>query len=69
MLVRDLPARSSETHAVLVGPDGVEQKVHVDEVITLPGQKDKKFKVLELRPDQVVVEEIGARRPLTIPKR
>jgi len=69
VLIRDLPARSSETHAILVGPDGVEQKVHVDEVITLPGQKDKKFKVLELRPDQVVVEEIGTRRPLTIPKR
>ena len=69
VLVKDLPARSSETHAVLVGADGVEQKVHVDETITLPGQKDKKFKVLEVRPDQVVVEELETRRPLTIPKR
>jgi hypothetical protein len=69
VLIRDLPARSSETHAVLVGPGGVEQKVHVDEVIELPGQKGKQFKVLELRPDQVVVEEMGAKRPLTIPKR
>jgi Bacterial TSP3 repeat len=69
VLVRDLPSRSSETHAVLVGPGGVEQRVHVDEVITLPGQQDKKFKVLELRPDQVVVEELGSRQPLTIPKR
>jgi hypothetical protein len=69
VLIRDLPARSSETHAILSGPGGVEQKVHVDEVIQLPGQKDKQFKVLELRPDQVVVEEMGARRPLTIPKR
>ena len=43
--------------------------VHVDEVIELAGQKDKKFKVIELRPDQVVIEEIGTRRPLTIPKR
>ena len=69
VLVKDLPARSSETHAVLVGADGVEQKVHVDETITLPGQKGKKFKVLEVRPDQVVVEELESRRPLTIPKR
>ena len=69
VLVKDLPARSSETHAVLVGPDGVEQKVHVDETVTLPGQAGKQFKVLEVRPDQVVVEEIGSRRPLTIPKR
>ena len=68
VLIRDLPARSNETHAILVGPGGVEQKVHVDEVIELPGQKGKKFKVLELRPEQVVIEEIGTRRPLTIPK-
>ena len=69
VLVKDLPARSSETHAVLVGADGVEQKVHVDETITLPGQKGKQFKVLEVRPDQVVVEDLESRRPLTIPKR
>ena len=69
VLIRDLPARSSETHAILTGPGGVEQIVHADEVIQLPGQKDKKFKVLELRPDQVVIEEMGTRRPLTIPKR
>jgi hypothetical protein len=69
VLVRDMPARSSETHAVITGPNGEEQKLHVDEVITLPGIKDRQFKVLELRPDQVVVEEIGTKRPLTIPKR
>ncbi len=68
-LVRDLPARSSETHAVLRLADGSEMKVHTDEVIELPGQKDKKFKVIELRPEQVVIEEMGTRRPLTIPKR
>ena len=69
VLIRDLPARSSETHAVLTGPGGYEKKVRVDDVIELPGEKGKQFKVLELRPDQVVVEEMGARRPLTIPKR
>ncbi len=69
ILVRDLPARSSQTHAVLLLADGSEMKVRTDEVIELPGQKGKKFKVLELRPDQVVLEEMGTRRPLTIPKR
>lgn len=69
MLVRDLPARSSETHAILRMADGSEQKVHVDEVVELPGHKGKQFKVLELRPDQVVIEETGTHRPLTIPKR
>lgn len=69
VLIRDLPARSSETHAILTGRNGVEMKVRVDEVIELPGEKDRRFKVLELRPDQVVIEELGTRRPLTIPKR
>ena len=69
LLVRDLPARSSETHAIITGADGVEQKVRLDETITLPGQGTKKFKVMELRQDQVVVEEISTKRPLTIPMR
>jgi len=69
LLVRDMPARSSETHAVIVGANGEEQKIHVDEVVSLPGLKGRQFKVLELRPDQVVVEEIATKRPLTIPKR
>lgn len=69
VLVRDLPARSSETHAVVTGPGGVTMKIHQDEVIEMPGQPDKKFKVLELRPEQIVIEELGSRRPLTIPKR
>lgn len=68
-LVRNLPARSSETYAILSGTGAEEQKIHVDEVIEIAGQKDKKFKVLEIRPEQVVVEEMGTRRPLTIPKR
>ncbi len=69
VLVRDLPARSSETHAVITGADGAEQKVRLDETITLPGQGEKKFKVLELRQDQVVVEELASKRPMTIQKR
>lgn len=69
VLIRDLPARSSETHAVLAGPGGAEQKIRVDDIISLPGQGSKKFKVVDLRPDQVVVEEIGSKKPMTIPKR
>lgn len=68
-LVRDLPARTSETHAIITVRGGGEQKIHVDEVIEIAGQTGKKFKVLELRPEQVVIEELDSRRPLTIPKR
>lgn len=69
VLIRDLPARSSETNAVLIGADGTEQKVRIDDVITLPGQGGKKFKVVDLRADQVVVEDMQTKRPITIPKR
>lgn len=68
MLVRELPALSSETHAILVG-NGVEQKVHVGDVVTLPGQGNKRFTVLDLRPDQVLVEDNETKKPITIPKR
>jgi hypothetical protein len=69
VLIRDLPSRSSATHAVIIGADGARKMIHADEVIELPGHVGKKFKVLELRPEQVVIEEMGTRRPLTIPKR
>jgi hypothetical protein len=68
-LIRDLPARSSETHAVVVGPNGEEKKVHLDETVELPGMPGKQFKVIELRADQVLVEEVGSHRALSIPKR
>jgi hypothetical protein len=69
VLIRDLPARSSETHAVVVGPNGEEKKVHLDETVEIPGIPGKQFKVIELRADQVLVEEIGSKRALSIPKR
>jgi hypothetical protein len=68
-LIRDLPARSSETHAVVVGPNGEEKKVHLDETVEIPGMPGKQFKVIELRADQVLVEEVGSHRALSIPKR
>jgi hypothetical protein len=68
-LVRDLPARSNETHAVIAGPDGKEQKIHFDEEFSLAAFPGKKFKVIDLRSDQVVVEEIGSKSVLAIPKR
>jgi hypothetical protein len=69
VLIRDLPARSSDTHAVVVGPNGDEKKVHLDETVEIPGMPGRQFKVIELRADQVLVEEIGSKRSLSIPKR
>jgi hypothetical protein len=68
-LVRDLPARSPETHAVIVGADGKDQKIHFDEEFTLAAYPGKRYRVVDLRSDQVVVEEVGSKNTLTIPKR
>ena len=69
VLIRDLPARSSQTHAVVVGPDGSEKKVHLDETVEIPGMPGRQFKVIELRSDQVLVEDLASKRTLSIPKR
>ncbi len=68
-LIRDLPARSSETHAVIVGADGKEQSIHFDEIFTIAAYPGKQFKVIDLRADQVVVQQVGGKDVLTIPKR
>ena len=68
-LVRDLPARSPETHAVIAGADGKDKKIHFDEEFTLAAFPGKKYRVVDLRADQVVVEEVGSKTTLTIPKR
>lgn len=68
-LIRDLPARSSETHAVVVGPNGQEKRVHLDETVEIPGMPGKQFRVIELRADQVLVEDLETKRALSIPKR
>lgn len=68
-LVRDLPARSSQTHAVIVGADGKEQQIHFDETFTLAGHPGKQFVVVELRAEQVVVQQVGSKSTLVIPKR
>ena len=67
-LVRDLPARSSQTHAILAEANG-EKKVHFEEEFTLVAFPGKKFKVIDLRPDQVVVQDVGTKSVLIIPKR
>jgi hypothetical protein len=54
---------------VIVGPNGQERKVHKDETIEIPGLPNRQFKVLELRSEQVLVEEVGTGNALSIPKR
>ena len=50
-------------------PRGVEEWLHLDETVEIPGMPGKQFKVIELRADQVLVEELDTKRALSIPKR
>lgn len=66
-LVKDLPARSAESYALL-DAGGEKLKVRQGEEFSLPGEPDRKYQVLDIRPAQVVVKEVGADAVWTIPK-
>lgn len=68
VLVRDMPARSSESNAVIQTQDGEVLTVRYDETFSLKSQPDKTFRVIDLRPDQVVVQDEATKQVLTIPK-
>ena len=69
ILVKDLSPRSSESYAVLGTADGSETvKVKQGEKFQWPGEADKTYRVIDLRPTQVVVEQIESGKTFTIPK-
>jgi len=67
VLIRDMPARSSESHAVIQSHDET-LTLRYDETFTLKSQPGKTFRVIDLRPDQVVVQDEATKEVLTIPK-
>lgn len=67
-LVRDMPARSSQSTATIVDVDGTEKQLHFDETFTLTSQPGKTFRVIDLRNDQVVIQDVGTKQTLTIGK-
>jgi hypothetical protein len=68
-LIKDMPARSSESYAVLTSPDG-KQTVHVKdgETFTWPSDPPVTYRVKDLRPEQAILEEVGTRKTITVPK-
>lgn len=69
-LVRDMPARSAESYAVLTSADG-QQSINVrhGETFQWPNEGGASYKVVDLRQDQVVLQEIGSGRMWTVSKR
>ncbi len=69
ILAKGLPSRTNDTFAELTSDDGSKVlKVKQGEVFHWPDDSGPAFKVIDLRPDQVVVQEVATRKMWTIPK-
>jgi len=67
-LVKDLPARSTASYAVLAGKDGKTITVHDGETFTWAGETPVTYRVKDLRAEQVILEEVSTGKTVTVPK-
>ncbi len=69
LLVKDMPAKSATSYAVLTSPDRQTTiTVKQGDVFQWPGNPGGSYKVLDLRPDQAVVQQIETKKMFTIPR-
>ena len=69
VLMKDLPAKTSASYAVLSSPDGKSSlKVRHGDVFTWPGETGVTYKVVDLSRDQVVLEQVENKKMWTIPR-
>ena len=69
ILMKNLPTRTGDTFAELTSQDGATAiKVKQGDTFHWPDESGPAFKVIDLRPDQIVVQEIATRKMWTIPK-
>lgn len=69
MLMKDLPTRTSDSFAEITTPGGGPTlKVRQDQVFRWPNANGTEFKVVDLREDQVIVQELATRKMWTIPR-
>lgn len=68
-LVKDLPTRSAASYAIFRSDDGkTTRRVREGETFTWPGEEEANYKVIDLRPDQAVIQHVESGRMLTVPK-
>lgn len=65
-LVKDMPARTAASFAILTSADGATLKVKQGEIFQWPGGATTSYKVIELREDQVVLQEVENRKMWTV---
>jgi len=69
VLMKDLPAKTSASYALLSSPDGkTSLKVHHGDVFTWPGETGVTYKVVDLGRDQAVLEQVENKKMWTIPR-
>lgn len=67
-LVKDLPAKTADTYAVLASEDGkTTVKVHAGEVFAWPGEPGTTYRVVDLGRDEIILQqqETGKMRTIT----
>ncbi len=68
-LKKNLPTRTGDSFAELASADGAKTvKVKEGETFHWPDESGSAFKVIDLRPDQIVVQDVATRKMWTIPK-
>ena len=66
-LVKDMPARTSASYAVLTSPDGsTTVKVKQGETFKWPGDDSASYTVIDLREDQVVLQQVETKKMWTV---
>jgi transcription elongation GreA/GreB family factor len=66
-LVKDMPARTSASYAVLTSPDGsATMKVKQGDTFKWPGDDTASYTVIDLREDQVVLQQVETRKMWTV---
>lgn len=68
MLIKNLPAKSAASRAMLTSPDGATTiSVKQGEVFAWPGEAGS-YKAIDLRADQVVIQEVETKKMWTVPR-
>lgn len=67
-LVKDMPARTAASFAVLTTADGKTLKVKQGETFQWPAETGPNYKVIDLREDQVVLQEVDNKKMWTVPR-
>lgn len=69
-LVKDMPTRSSASYAVLYSKKGdASITVKQGETFEWPGEKNTHYRVVDLRNDQVILEQVENKKMWTVPKK